>query len=242
MGDILYERCSGDATLTPEREREIRTAMGRLLDEFGLKLIGSPANPWTVGSVVSAYTNGEGWLYLFGSGAVDQMPWADSAVGIIEIAKDREVTSIPAVAATLPDLQYINGIPISEILEMGAGAPVPEPPPGALTTWEALTNAVATAAEGAEIAVGADIDEPDGELVVPKEAAVAIRLYGKTVSCSRVVAMGALTVGDEEDSVGKIVASGGAEIARRGGSITLLSGPLRGTYTAFSPGLAVILK
>ncbi len=37
-------------------------------------------------------------------------------------------------------------------------------------------------------------------------------------------------------------ASDGAQIAKRGGSISLLNGPLRGTYTAISPGVVLILR
>lgn len=52
---------------------------------------------------------------------------------------------------------------------------------------------------------------------------------------------GALTVGDAEDSVGRIVASNGAKVAK-GGSVTLLGGPMRGTFTTLSPGLTLLLK
>lgn len=108
-------------------------------------------------------------------------------------------------------------------------------------TWANLTNEVATAESGAEIAVRADITEPTGELAVPKGKAVTIKLCGKTVSCARVTVGGALTVGDAEDSVGRIVASDGAKVGK-GGSVTLLGGPMRGTFTARSPGLILFLK
>ena len=253
QGDILYKRLSGAATLTQERKRETWDAMSRILDAFGVPVavLGSPANPWMVGTFVLAYTNGEGVLRLLGGGATEVTPWAGCAAGITEIVKDREVTNIPLVAGTLPDLAMINDLAFSEIQEMGGGTqPVPpEPPAGAVTTWAELTNAVATAESAATgsggstvIAVGADIDEPDGELIILEGKSVTIKLYGKTVTCRQVTAKGALSVGDEGDSVGKIVASNGAQIAKRGGSITLLNGPLRGTYTAISPGLAVILR
>ena len=71
---------------------------------------------------------------------------------------------------------------------------------------------------------GADITEANGELVVPKGKEVAIKLYGKTVSCGRVTVGGALTVGDETDSVGRIVASDGAKLAKSGRSCQRLGG------------------
>ena len=119
--------------------------------------------------------------------------------------------------------------------------PAPEPPAGAVTSWDALTNAVVTAESGAVIAVGADITETGGELVVPAGKAVAIKLYGKTVSCGRVTVNGALTVGDAEDSVGRIVATDGAKVVK-GGSVTILGGPMRGTFTTLSPGLILLFK
>ena len=88
---------------------------------------------------------------------------------------------------------------------------------------------------------GADITEANGELVVPKGKEVAIKLYGKTVSCGSVTVGGSLTVGDAEDSVGRIVASNGAKVAK-GGSVTLLGGPMRGTFTTKSRGVALVFR
>ena len=147
----------------------------------------------------------------------------------------------------------INGMPLADynakvrFLNVGSEwqanlTPVPPvPPPGAVTTWDALTNAIAAAESGAVIAVGADIEEAGGELVVPAGKTVTIRPYGKTVTCGRVTVGGALTVGDAEDPVGRIVAADGAKVAK-GGSVTLLGGPLRGTFTTQSPGLVLLFR
>ena len=43
------------------------------------------------------------------------------------------------------------------------------------------------------------------------------------------------------ESVGKIVASNGAKIGK-GGLVTLLGGPMRGTFTARSSGLILLFK
>ena len=80
-----------------------------------------------------------------------------------------------------------------------------------------------------------------GELAVPAGKAVTIKLYGKTVSCGQVTVNGALTVGDADDSVGRIVASNGAKVAKSG-SVTLLGGPMRGTFTTLSPGVMLLFK
>ena len=159
----------------------------------------------------------------------DGAPWAGYGEVLTGIGPLSKGIDIPAsVLATLP---------IS--VEGGTSAPVP--PAGAVTSWDALTNAVATAESGATVAVGADITEAGGELVVPAGKAVTIKLYGKTVSCGRVTVGGALTVGDADDSVGRIVATNGAKVAK-GGSVTLLGGPMRGTFTTKSPGLMLIFK
>ena len=208
-------------------------------------------DPWTVGENVQAYTNAGGRLLsIIGTGAMSNfvdaasVPWDPKPVTEVAIAES--VT--PVGANSLAGLNYsamVNGTPISSIRPYAQGCSgtpiIPEPPAGAVTSWEALTNAVATAASGAVIAVGADITEAVGELVVPAGKAVTIKLYGKTVSCGRVTAGGALTVGDAEDSVGRIVASNGAKVAK-GGSVTLLGGPMRGTFTTLSPGLILLFK
>ena len=200
------------------------------------------------------------------------VPWADCADEVTEVTIAVGVTNVGKNAfVAIDNLRSINGEDVKStyrtvstvnrksierfnmmedalgyaplVYPSGTPEPVPpEPPAGALTTWAELTNAVATAARGAVIAVGADIDEPNGELVIPAGKSVTIKPCGKTVTCSRVTAKGSLTVGDANDSVGKIVALDGVQIVRRGGSITLLAGPLRGTCTAFSPGQTVILR
>ena len=208
-------------------------------------------DPWTVGENVQAYTNAGGRLLsIIGTGAMSNfvdaasVPWDPKPVTEVVIAES--VT--PVGANSLAGLNYtaiVNGTPISSIRPYAQGCTgtpiIPVPPEGAVTSWDALTNAVATAESGAEIAVGADITETGGELVVPMGKAVTIKLYGKTVSCGRVTVGGALTVGDAEDSVGRIVASNGAKVAK-GGSVTLLGGPMRGTFTTLSPGLILLFK
>ena len=133
QGDILYERRSGDATLTQERKREAREAMSRFLDEFGVlvPVLGSPANPWVVGSYVLAYTNGEGKLVLDGNGETELTPWADAAAGITELAMSGDMTGVSRVTSTLPDLERLTGtLLFSEAKEIGGGAS--EPPEGAI--------------------------------------------------------------------------------------------------------------
>ena len=117
----------------------------------------------------------------------------------------------------------------------------PAPPAGAVTSWNALTNAVAMAATGATVAVGADITEDGGELVVPAGKAVTIKLYGKTVTCAQVTVNGALSVGDADDSVGRIVATGGAKLAKSG-SVAILGGPMLGTFTVLTSGVTLLFK
>ena len=73
----------------------------------------------------------------------------------------------------------------------------------------------------------------------PRIYAYSLPEVGKLAGWLRVG--GALTVGDAEDSVGRIVASDGAKVGK-GGSVTLLGGPMRGTFTARSPGLILFLK
>lgn len=51
----------------------------------------------------------------------------------------------------------------------------------------------------------------------------------------------ALTVGAEDDSQGLIVAAEGAKIGRAG-SVVLLGGPIRGTFTSSIPGLVLFIK
>ena len=208
-------------------------------------------DPWTVGENVQAYTNAGGRLLsIIGTGAMSNfvdaasVPWDPKPVTEVAIAES--VT--PVGANSLAGLNYtamVNGTPISSIRPYAQGCTgtpiILVPPPGAVTTWDALTNAVATAEKGAEIAVGADITEANGELVVPKGKEVAIKLYGKTVSCGSVTVGGSLTVGDAEDSVGRIVASDGAKVAK-GGSVTLLGGPMRGTFTTKSRGVALVFR
>lgn len=53
--------------------------------------------------------------------------------------------------------------------------------------------------------------------------------------------VGALTVGVEDDSVGRIVAAEGAQIGRAG-MVLLRSGPIRSTFTASTPGLALMFR
>ena len=212
---------------------------------------GDKKRPWIAGDDVTVYTNGT-TLIIEGSGAMSNyvdaasVPWAAVAGEVTEVAIAESVT--PVGANSLAGLNYtamVNGTPISSIRPYAQGCTgtpiIPVPPEGAVTSWDALTNAVATAESGAEIAVGADITETGGELVVPAGKAVTIKLYGKTVSCGRVTVGGALTVGDAEDSVGRIVASNGAKVAK-GGSVTLLGGPMRGTFTTLSPGLILLFN
>ena len=214
---------------------------------------GCKSCPWTVGDDVTAYITGEeldiegtGGMYDFAS--AEDVPWAAFVDDVTAVTVDDGVTKIGKNAlAGFDDKVTANGTPLS-FYDMMAGArgvaepPVPEPPAGAVTTWTALTNAVATAESGAEIiAVGADIEEAGGELVVPAGKAVTIRLYGKTVTCGQVTVNGALTVGDEAYSVGQIVASDGAKLAKSG-SVTLLNGPVRGTFTTQSPGLVLLFR
>lgn len=197
------------------------------------ELPGREGAPWEIGEGVTAYVK-DHVLYLKGEGEVtefggDGAPWAgygETLEGVGPLSKGIVISA--SVLATMP-------------ISVAGGTPAPEPPPEAVTTWTALTNAIATAAVGAVIAVGADITEAGGELVVPAGKAVTIKLYGKTVSCGRVTVGGALTVGDAEDSVGRIVASNGAKVAK-GGSVTLLGGPMRGTFTTLSPGLILLFK
>ena len=214
---------------------------------------GCKSCPWTVGDDVTAYITGEeldiegtGGMYDFAS--ADDVPWAAFVDDVTAVTIAQDVTKVGKNSlAGFDDKVTANGTPLS-FYDMMAGArgvaepPVPEPPAGAVTTWTALTNAVATAESGAEIiAVGADIEEAGGELVVPAGKAVTIRLYGKTVTCGQVTVNGALTVGDEADSVGQIVASDGAKLAKSG-SVTLLNGPVRGTFTTQSPGLVLLFR
>ena len=212
------------------------------------------------------------WVAMRNFANASDAPWADAAGEVTEVMIAAGVTNVGKNAfATLDNLRSINGEDVKStyrtvsavngkpigrfnMMEEALGnAPLvypsdtpvpvpPEPPAGALTTWTELTNAVATATSSEVIAVGADINEPNGELLIPEGKSVAIKLYGKTVMCRQVTAKGSLTVGDEADSVGRIVATGGAQIAKRGGSISLLNGPLRGTYTAISPGVVFILR
>ena len=196
-------------------------------------LPGGEGYPWEIGTGVTAYVK-DRILYLNGKGEVtefggDGAPWAvynEKLTGIGPLSKGIDIPA--SVLATMP-------------ISVAGGTPAPEPPPEAVTTWTALTNAVATAESDAVIAVGADITEEGGELVVPAGKAVTIKLYGKTVTCGRVTVGGALSVGDADDSVGRIVASNGAKVAK-GGSVSLLGGPMRGTFTTLSPGLILLFK
>lgn len=210
---------------------------------------------------------GSGAMADFASAA--SVPWAAVADEVTEVTIAEGVTKIGKNAlAGMNELATVNGENVQstyrtvstvngktiEQFNMMADAlgnaklvyppetpPAPVPPAGAVTSWDALTNAVATVASGVEIAVGADITEAGGELVVPAGKAVMIKLYGNTVSCGRVTVGGALMVGDAEDSVGRIIASNGAKVAK-GGSVTLLGGPLRGTFTTLSPGLILLFR
>ena len=212
-----------------------------------------PLGKWTQGDFILVTLNARGVFAIEGKGAMSDfasaadVPWAALAdkVETVTIADDVTVLGWHAFDG-MPDTATIFGLPLAFYRRMThACAPALDtpvlPPEGAVTTWEALTNAIATAESGAVIAVGADITEPNGELVVPAGKAVTIRLYGKKVSCGRVTVGGALTVGDAEDSVGRIVASDGAKVAK-GGSVTLLGGPMRGTFTTLSPGLILLFK
>ena len=213
-------------------------------------LPGSEVNPWSVGENVTAYIK-DRVLYLKGSGAMNdfasaaEVPWAAVVDQVTTVTVDEGVTYIGENAfAGLANTVTVNGRTVFSLkLVFGPSepTPVPVPPPGAVTTWDALTNAVATAESGAVIAVGADISEPDGVLTIAKGQAVTILLYGKVVSCQKVVVEGALTVGDADDSVGKIVAADGAQIGRAG-SVVLLGGPIRGTFTSTTPGLVLFIK
>ena len=212
---------------------------------------------------------GSGAMNDFASAA--EVPWVAVADQVTAVTVADGVTQVGKNAlAGIGDIVPVNGTPLStyrtvssvetkingmalddynaavrflnvgeEWMEARSASPVP--PVGAVMTWTALTNAVATAAAGAEIAVGADITEANGELTVPKGKEVAIKLYGKTVSCGSVTVGGSLTVGDAEDLVGKIVASDGAKITSSG-LVTLLGGPVRGTFTTQNAGLIFVVR
>lgn len=234
-GTVPWEpKCGGTYAFTHTAGGVTETATFKAVG-----FLGGEDRPWEVDAgdeaTIKAYMKGR-YLCFEGEGEVtefggDGAPWAgyeQLGYPLAGAVLPRTITLPASVLATMP-------------FSVADGMPVPEPPPGAVTSWDALTNAVATVAVGAEIAVGADITEAGGELVVPAGKAVTIKLYGKTVSCGRVTVGGALTVGDAEDSVGRIVASNGAKVAK-GGSVTLLGGPMRGTFTTLSPGLMLIFK
>ena len=85
---------------------------------------GSEKNPWKVGTEdheaeVIAWTNGTGTLLIEGAGAVGSMPWAESADGIAELLKDKGVTGLDGIMATLPSLATVNGLTLDELASAG---------------------------------------------------------------------------------------------------------------------------
>ena len=85
---------------------------------------GNEANPWKVGTEdhetdVIAWTNGTGALIVEGAGAVGGAPWTESADGIAELLKGKDVTGLDGIMATLPDLENVNGLTLDELASAG---------------------------------------------------------------------------------------------------------------------------
>ena len=87
-GNILYERLSGDETLTPERIDEITLAMDRIFAEL-TEQDGTPDAPWLIGKAnpasVTAYTNGT-MLVIAGNGGMKDFetvgPWGTDVTAV----------------------------------------------------------------------------------------------------------------------------------------------------------------
>ena len=112
-GDILYERLSGDPTLTDKRKAEITKAMDRILLDIAGKVLGSEEAPWTLGEGVTAWTNGTEFV-ISGAGEVADLSDVSSYIkgGFTAITiEDATVTGAApgvfagfvGVALSLPD-------------------------------------------------------------------------------------------------------------------------------------------
>ena len=112
-GDILYERLSGDATLTEKRKAEITKAMDRILLDIAGKVLGSEETPWTLGEGVTAWTNGTEFV-ISGEGEIADLSDVSRYIkgGITAITvKDATVTGAESeafkgfsnVSLSLPD-------------------------------------------------------------------------------------------------------------------------------------------
>ena len=96
----------------------------RMFNLFGELAQGNERNPWLVGTEgheqeVMAWTNGTDTLVVAGSGAVGSAPWEEFAGGIIELQKDKGVTGLEGIMATLPALTGVNGLTFDELASVG---------------------------------------------------------------------------------------------------------------------------
>ena len=96
----------------------------RMFNLFGELAQGNERNPWLVGTEgheqeVMAWTNGTDTLVVEGSGAVGSAPWAEFAGGISELQKDKGVTGLEGIMATLPALTGVNGLTFDELASVG---------------------------------------------------------------------------------------------------------------------------
>lgn len=94
------------------------------IEEQESSKMGSEENPWMIGSPivasVMAWTNDLGQLTVGGLGVVSnfasmaETPWAGCATEIVKLQKGEGVTGLETLMATLPALQNVNGLTLTE--------------------------------------------------------------------------------------------------------------------------------
>ena len=112
VGDILYERLSGDETLTEGRAAEITKAIDRIFADIEGKALGSEEFPFCAGDGVEAYTNGTE-LVIFGEGTVDVLD--ETIFNVIDRTKLSAITITEATVTGVASdaFQGINGIALT---------------------------------------------------------------------------------------------------------------------------------